>query len=282
MKQAQLLKLNKIIGAFQRVAVAYSGGVDSTLLLTLCADVLGPDNVVAVTGVSQTYTEEEKAAAVRFAKALGVKHVLLETDELACREFVANPDDRCYFCKRELFGKMIRLAAREGASAVLDATNADDLADHRPGRKAAEEAGVVSPFVRAAFRKADIRELSKRLRLTSWDKPANPCLASRIPYGTRITPAALAAIHSGEQFIRRAGFPVVRLRHHGRLAKIEIPVEDFARFLRPLTLRRITAHLKSLGFVWIAFDVEGYRTGSLNASLPALSRSSFKKAQRKK
>jgi uncharacterized protein len=260
-------RLREIIAPFPKAIVAYSGGVDSTLLLRLCSDWLGPGNVIAVTGVSQTYTVEEETAAREFASALHVNHIVLETDELACGEFAENTGNRCYYCKRELYQKIAGLAAREGIPVILDATNADDVADFRPGRKAAEEYGVVSPFVRAGFSKPDIRALSKRLRLPSWDKPANPCLASRVPYGTRITEEVLEKIHAGEKFVRDLGFPVVRLRHHDELARIEIPAEDFPRILKRGTPGKIAAHLKSLGYLWVALDIEGYRTGSLNRVL---------------
>jgi uncharacterized protein len=274
MKRATLSMLTKIIGSYPKVIIAFSGGVDSTLLVRLCSDILGRRNVLAVTGVSQTYTPEERAAATRFAKILGVQHLLLKTDELACSQFAKNPGNRCYYCKRELFDKIAGLALKKGITAILDATNADDLADYRPGRQAAEERGVISPFVLAGVTKKDIRDLSKKLGLPSWDKPANPCLASRVPYGTRITEEILEKIHAGEKFIRKLGFPVVRLRHHGELARIEIPVEDFPRLLKQETLQKIAAHLKILGYLWVALDVEGYRTGSLNQSLDRLARPS--------
>ena len=267
MKPSALNKLNKIISSYSKAIVAFSGGVDSTLLLKLCSDILGRRNVVAITGVSQTYTEEEKRVASRFAEKLGVKHMLLETDELACLEFAENPGNRCYYCKQELYRKIAGAASTKGFPAIFDATNIDDLADYRPGRRAAEERGVISPFVLAGFTKKDIRSLSKKLGLSAWDRPANPCLASRVPYGTRITEEVLGMIHAGEKFIRDLGFPVVRLRHHDQLARIEIPAKDFPRVLKRRTLQKIAAHLKSLGYLWIALDIEGYRTGSLNRSL---------------
>ncbi|OGD15205.1 MAG: TIGR00268 family protein [Candidatus Aminicenantes bacterium RBG_16_63_14] len=260
-------KLNAIIRTRPKALVAFSGGVDSTLLLRVCRDVLGPANVTAVTGVSQTYTPEEKRASRRVARELGVEHVLVETDELSCGAFAANPADRCYFCKSELFGKIAELAKRRGVAAVYDATNADDLSDYRPGRRAAEERGVTSPLVLAGFTKKDVRSLSRKLGLESWDKPANPCLASRIPYGTRITRETLEKVRAGEKFIRDQGFPIVRLRHHGRLARIEVPAADFARLLKPATARKLANRLRSLGYLWIALDVEGYRTGSLNRAV---------------
>jgi uncharacterized protein len=267
MRSSKMIKLNNIIGSNPKAIVAFSGGVDSTLLLRLCSDILGRRNVLAVTGVSQTYTEEEKREASKFAGKLGVKHMLLETDELACREFAENPGNRCYYCKLELYRKIAGVALKKGFPVIFDATNVDDLADYRPGRRAAEERGVISPFVLAGFTKRDIRDISKKIGLPSWDKPANPCLASRVPYGTRITEEVLEKIHAGEKFIRDLGFPVVRLRHHDELARIEIPAEDFPRVLKRGTLQKIAAHLKSLGYLWIALDIEGYRTGSLNRSL---------------
>ncbi len=267
MTPSKMNKLAAIVGRTPKAAVAFSGGVDSSLLLRLAADILGRTNVVAVTGVSQTYTEEERTSARRFARGLGVRHVLIETDELACRAFAENPGDRCYHCKKALFRKVSALARRRGLPVILDATNADDLADYRPGRKAAAEAGVVSPFVLAGWTKKDIRAVSKRLGLASWDKPANPCLASRVPYGTPITADVLERIHAGETVLRRLGFAVVRLRHHGPVARVEVPAADFPRLLRPATAKKIAASLKSLGYDWVALDIEGYRMGSLNRPL---------------
>jgi len=260
-------RLEAVIRSRPKALVAFSGGVDSTLLLKVCRDVLGPENVVAVTGVSQTYTPEEKRTARRAARELGVRHVLIETDELACASFAANPADRCYHCKHELFGRIAALALKLGVDKVYDASNADDLSDYRPGRRATEERGVVSPLVEAGFTKKDVRALSKKLRLPSWDKPANPCLASRIPYGTAITLETLRRVQAGEKFIRGLGFPVVRLRHHGDLARVEVPARDLPRILRPETARRIAARLRTLGYLWTALDIEGYRMGSLNRAV---------------
>ena len=262
-------KLEAVVRSRPRALVAFSGGVDSTLLLKICADVLGPANVTAVTGVSETYTPEEKRAAGRVTRGLGVRHIILETDELACAAFAANPADRCYHCKRELFTKIAELARSLGVDAVYDASNVDDLADYRPGRRATEELGIASPLVEAGFTKKDIRSLSKKLGLPSWDKPANPCLASRIPYGIPITPEILERVWAGEKFLRGLGFPVVRLRHHGDLARIEVPAGDLARLIKPATARRVAAKLRSLGYLWVAADVEGYRMGSLNQAVPA-------------
>jgi len=260
-------KLRAIIRSRAKAVIAFSGGVDSTLLLRVARDVLGPRNVIAVTGISQTYTADEKRTAQRFARELGVEHVLIETDELASGDFSANPADRCYFCKRELLGKILDLARSRGLDAVYDASNVDDLSDYRPGRKALEESGVASPLLEAGFTKKDVRLLSRRLGLPSWDKPANPCLASRVPYGTPITESTLDKIRDGEAFIRKLGFPVVRLRHHGEMARIEVPAGDLARILKPATARKIAARLRGLGYLWTALDIEGYRMGSLNRAV---------------
>jgi uncharacterized protein len=260
-------RLKTIIRSRPKAVVAFSGGVDSTLLLRVARDVLGPRNVIAVTGVSQTYTAEEKRTAQRFARELGVEHVLIETDELASDDFSANPADRCYYCKRELLGKILDLARSRGVDAVYDATNVDDLSDYRPGRKALEESDVASPLLEAGLTKRDVRLLSRKLGLPSWDKPANPCLASRVPYGTPITEETLDKIRDGEAFIRKLGFPVVRLRHHGEIARVEVPAGDLARIVRPATARKIAARLRGLGYLWTALDVEGYRMGSLNRAV---------------
>lgn len=260
-------RLEAVIRSRPRAVVAFSGGVDSTLLLRVCRDVLGRKNVVAVTGVSPTYTAEELRTARRAARDLGVEHVLIETDELACEAFAANPADRCYHCKGALFDRILALAAARGIDTVYDATNTDDLSDYRPGRRAIEERGVTSPLLLAGLAKKDVRRLSKKLGLPSWDKPANPCLASRVPYGTPITLETLDRIRAGEKFIRGLGFAVVRLRHHERLARIEVPAADFARLMKPATARRIAAKLRSLGYLWIALDIEGFRTGNLNRAV---------------
>ena len=260
-------RLEAVIRSRPRAVVAFSGGVDSTLLLRVCRDVLGRQNIVAVTGVSPTYTAEELRTARRVARGLGVEHVLIETDELACKAFAANPADRCYHCKGELFDRILALAAARGIETVYDATNTDDLSDYRPGRRATEERGVTSPLLLAGLAKKDVRRLSKKLGLSSWDKPANPCLASRVPYGTPITLEALEMIRAGEKIIRGLGFPVVRLRHHGELARIEVPAGDIPRLLKPAVARRVAAKLKSVGYFWVAVDVEGYRMGSLNRAV---------------
>jgi uncharacterized protein len=274
--RSKAARLEAVIRARPKAVVAFSGGVDSTLLLKACVDALGPENVTAVTGVSETYTPEERRTARRTARALGVRHVLLETEELACPAFAANPADRCYHCKRELFGRVKELAEGLGAGTFYDASNVDDLADYRPGRRAVEELGVASPLVEAGFTKKDVRALSKKLGLPSWDKPANPCLASRIPYGTPVTLETLSRVRAGEKYLRGLGFPVVRLRHHGALARLEVPAADIPRLIRPATARKVARRLRSLGYLWTAVDLEGYEMGSLNRAVAGRARTAAK------
>jgi uncharacterized protein len=253
-----------LIRSYQKVVVAYSGGVDSSLLVKLCADILGKENVVAITGISQTYTEEEKKIALQITQKFGVELVLLQTDELASDDFAGNPVNRCYHCKKELYGKLTKISESKGIRYILDGTNKDDLGDYRPGRKAAEEFGVISPFVLAGITKSDIRDLSKELELPTWDKPANPCLASRVPYGTRITDSILRKIEAGERALKDLGIKNVRLRHHDTVARIEVSPQDFPKLLDEQTRLKIIGALQNIGYKWIALDLAGYRTGSLN------------------
>lgn len=267
MNTEKLNRLQSIIREYGRVVVSYSGGVDSTLLLKVCCETLGQSNVIAVTGVSQTYTSEEKKNAEFYCNLFGVEHIILHTDELACEEFSKNPSDRCYYCKKELYGKIRSIARQRNIDTLVDATNADDLSDYRPGRAAAGEYGVKSPLVDAEFTKKDIREISQMFGLETWDKPANPCLASRVPYGTRITEPILNQIYQAEKYLRSFGFPVIRIRHHNECARIEIPEEYFIRLLDFFKDLRHIAYLKKLGYSYITLDLEGYRSGSLNEVL---------------
>jgi len=260
-------RLEALIRRRPKAAVAFSGGVDSTLLLKACRDVLGARNVIAVTGVSEITTAEELRAARRLARSLGVEHVLLETRALDSKAFIANTADRCYVCKRGLLARVLSLARERGIDTVYEASNFDDLADYRPGRRAVEEAGVRSPLLEAGLTKRDIRRLSRALGLPGWDRPANPCLATRVPYGTPITAETLGRIRAGERYLRGLGFPVVRLRHHDRLARIEVEAADAPRILRPSTARRIARRMRALGYLWTAVDIEGYRMGGLNRAV---------------
>lgn len=262
-KWARLLSL---LREMQCAVLAYSGGVDSSLLLRAASEVLGP-HLIAVTAVSETYPPAELNAAKDFIRSLGVTHRILRTTELTSEEFVRNSPDRCYFCKKELFEKLRRIAELEGISSVLDGSNTDDLADHRPGRRAAREFSVRSPLVEAEISKPEVRALARRMSLPLWDKPSLACLASRIPYGTRITPAILQTIQTAEDSLRALGFRQVRVRHHGDTARIELDRGDFGRVLTGDVAERINAGLKERGYTYVCLDLGGYRTGSMNEGM---------------
>jgi uncharacterized protein len=228
-------------------------------------DVLGPENVLAITAASATYADEAVDEAVRLAEWLGAPHERLRSTELEDEGFLLNPPERCYYCKSDLYGDLVALASTRGFRAVIDGSHAEDALDFRPGLKALDERGVLSPLKDAGFTKADIRELSRRLGLPTADKPANACLASRFPYGEAITTEKLGRVGRAERVLRDAGFPVVRVRHHGDVARIEVPAEDRDRLLAAAV--EIVPRLKDLGYVWIACDLEGYRSGSMNEAL---------------
>ena len=258
--------LLSLLGEMRLAVIAYSGGVDSALLLRAAAETLGP-NLIAVTADSAAYPPGELELARSFARTLGVRHRVIASNELDREEFVRNGPDRCYYCKRELYGRLRQIADIEGISPVLDGTNADDLQDHRPGRRAARELGVRSPLVEAGLTKQDIRSLARKLALPLWDKPSLACLSSRIPYGTRITPALLSTIHAAEEAVRGFGIGQVRVRHQGDTARIEVDAAAFERLLSGDAARRIAAAIKDLGYTYVCLDLEGYRSGSMNAVL---------------
>lgn len=241
--------------------LAYSGGADSTFLLKVAADTLG-DKVLAVTAVSATYPEEELAFSRKMARMLGGKHLVVRTAELKDKQFSVNPINRCYFCKRELFNKLRRLAILKKFNFVIDAGNVSDKADFRPGTKAREELGVRSPLIEAGFTKNDIRKFSKAFALPTWDKPNLACLASRVPYGIRITPKLLSRINKTENLLRGLGFRQVRARHHDGLCRIEVFRGEIPRLISKSKL--IVDGLKDLGYNYITVDLEGYRVGSMN------------------
>ncbi|NTW65233.1 MAG: ATP-dependent sacrificial sulfur transferase LarE, partial [Nitrospirae bacterium] len=245
---------------------AYSGGVDSSVLLRAASDVLGP-NLIAVTAISETYPPAELEPAKRFAASLGVRHRILATEELTRDEFSRNAPDRCYHCKQELFGKLRQIADAEGIAYILDGTNIDDLRDHRPGRQAAGEFSVRSPLAEAGLTKQDVRDFARRMGMPMWDKPSLACLSSRIPYGTPITRELLKNIQAAEDAIRGLGIRQVRVRHHGDTARIEVEQDDLVRLAAGDVRQRIVGAFKELGYVYICLDLEGYRTGSLNAVL---------------
>ena len=248
--------------------VAYSGGVDSSLLAKVAQDVLG-EKLVAVTACSPLYSERETQAALKLAESLGLQHITVWTDEMKDEKFCANPPDRCYHCKKELFGKLKEMAQEHGLSHVFDGANVDDMDDFRPGMRAVRELGVLSPLQEAGLTKAEIRELSREFGLPTWDKPSMACLASRFPYGEQITPEKLQMLLAAEEYLHTAGFGQLRVRYHGDLARIEVLPEQFPIILK--AVEQIVVAMKGMGFTYVTLDLQGYRTGSMNEVLdPAI------------
>ena len=257
-KEKRLVSLLKGYGS---AVIAYSGGTDSTLLALLAKRALGKDHL-AVTASSQTYTTEELAQAKAIAKKHGFNHLVVTTDELDDPQFSANPVDRCYHCKNHLMKIIHAVALQRGFKTVLDGTNADDGGDFRPGRKAAQEWGVRSPLAEAGLTKAEIRKISQRLGLTTWNKPANACLASRVPYGTAISADVLSRIEKAERALAKMGFKQFRVRHHGDIARIELLPADLAKAMKQRT--RILQHVKNAGYTFVTLDLAGYQMGCFN------------------
>jgi uncharacterized protein len=259
-------RLMQILEAMGGVVVAYSGGVDSSLLLKVSVDVLG-DRALAVTAESETYPAREGAEAIELARRLGARHRVIHTEELAIQHFADNPPERCYYCKTELFEKLLGIAREEGLAAVADGSNVDDADDYRPGMRAAAELGVRSPLREAGLTKADIRELSKELGLTTWNKPSFACLASRFPYGDQITAGKLQQVAAAETLLRGLQLAQARVRHHGDIARIEVDPSEFELITEPSNRTCIVAELRRLGYVYVTLDLRGYQTGSMNEAL---------------
>ncbi len=251
--------------------VCFSGGVDSSFLLAESVGVLGR-NAVALTAVSPSLAQEEGADAKRLASQLGARHLLVETYELDDPRYAANPVNRCYFCKTEVYGKAVERATRLGIPHVLDGFNVDDRGDRRPGRQAARELGVRSPLDELGFTKADIREAARSIHLPVWDKPALACLSSRFPYGTQITTERLTQIARCERVLRELGFRVYRVRYHDTLARVEVAPEELSRLTAPEMRNEITRRFREEGFVYVTVDLQGYRQGSLNEAAGDLAR----------
>lgn len=251
---------------FEDVVIGYSGGVDSTYLAAVALEVLGRDRVLAVTGHSASVPMEQRRTAARIARELGLPHRTIDTGEVDDPRYAANPTNRCFFCKSELWSRLRTVAEHRGGATLLDGSNADDRADWRPGFRAAAEHGVRSPLLESGLTKSDIRALSRARGLETWDQPAAPCLASRIPYGLAVTPARLRAIERAEADLRAIGLSVFRVRHHGDTARLEVAPDEMAHAV--VHGGAIRDALGAAGFAHTVLDVEGFRSGSLNEGLP--------------
>ena len=260
---ARITRLRRLLADLDRVVVCFSGGVDSGYLLAEATGVLG-DRAVALTAVSPSLAPEEGAAARRLAEWIGARHLLVDTAEVDDPRYAANPVNRCYFCKTEVYGQAVREAARLGIPHVIDGFNVDDRGDYRPGRQAAKERGVRSPLDEVGFTKSDVRAAARRIALPVWNKPALACLSSRFPYGTPITPERLTQVAACERVLREHGFTVCRVRYFGRRARIEVAPEEVARFADGTLMADVTARFRTAGFDEVDVDPDGYRQGALN------------------
>jgi uncharacterized protein len=264
--RAKQRALEELLRSLESVVIGYSGGVDSVFLAVAAVDALGAQNVLAVTGRSLAYPDVQHEIAISCARDFGVPHLEIETDELADPNYTANPSNRCYFCKTELWAKLTGIAEARGYHTVLDGSNADDAHDHRPGMRAARERAVRSPLMEVGLSKAEIRLLSRERGLPTWDQPSSPCLSSRIPYGLAVTPDRLRAIEDAENALGALGFRGARVRHHGDAARLEFAPADVDRAHALGT--HIAAAVRAAGFERVLLDIEGYRRGALNEALP--------------
>ena len=262
-----LTRLREVIRAVESAVLAYSGGVDSTLVAAVTHEELG-GRVLAVTIDNALYPQWQAEDASRIAADIGIRHEVIRVDALAVDGVSENTPYRCYHCKLFIFGKLRRIAEREGLAAVLDGANADDPHDHRPGLRAAEELGVISPLRETGITKAMVRNLSRRLGLPTADKPAFACLASRIPYGLRITPERLEMVRQAEDYLHSLGLMQYRVRHHDTIARIEVPPDAIAKLTEPEVREGLVSAFKRIGYTYLTLDLEGFRSGSMNAVLP--------------
>jgi uncharacterized protein len=260
------LRLQEILAGYESVLVAFSGGVDSAYLAIAAQQALGA-RALAVTADSPSYPENHRQLALSIAGSFGFPHEMIRTGELERPEYRANPSNRCYYCKDELYSHLKALAVERGLAVVIDGNNADDRGDYRPGRQAAREHGVRSPLDEADLTKDDIRALAREAGLESWNEPASACLSSRVPYGTEVSNEVLRQIEQAESVLRDLGFRVFRVRHHDTVARLEIARSEMARALDPDVSAQLTAALKTLGYQYVSLDLQGYRLGSLNEAL---------------
>ena len=265
---AKLDRMRAIFAPMRSVIVAFSGGVDSSLVLKVAHDTLG-DRVLALTTTSPTMPDEDRDSALAMARQIGARHVVVDSNELEIPGYAANPINRCYLCKHNLFTVCEAKAAELGIDEIVDGLNLDDLHDYRPGMQAASEKRVRHPLVEAEMTKADVRAVSRAMGLPTWDRPASPCLSSRFPYGTEITPEGLAKVAAGEKLLHSMGFAVARVRYHGDVARLELEQGEIARVFEPAIRDNIDREFKRIGFRFVAIDLKGFRSGSLNEGLIA-------------
>jgi len=268
MLDAKLTKMRAIFSPMRSVIVAFSGGVDSTFVLKVAYDTIG-DRVLALTTTSPTMPDEDRESALAMAQVIGARHLIVESNELEIPGYSANPLNRCYLCKHNLFTVCEAKAGELGIDNIVDGLNLDDLHDYRPGMQAASEKRVRHPLVEAELSKAEIRELSHAMRLPTWDRPASPCLSSRFPYGTEITPDGLAKVAAGERILHAMGFKVARVRFHGEVARLELERSEIARIFETQNRDIVDREFKKIGFRFVAIDLKGFRSGSLNEGVIA-------------
>jgi uncharacterized protein len=264
--QDKLADLKKKIQDMGSLAIAFSGGLDSTFLLKVAHDILH-EKVLAIIAHSATFPEREFRQAEDFVRERNIRYVVINSRELELAGFTTNPLDRCYICKKELFREIVAIARKNGISHIADGANLDDLSDYRPGMLATKELQVVSPLKDCGFTKNDIRLLAREMGLSVWDKPSFACLASRFPYGQEITAEKLVMVERAEQYLLDLGFRQVRVRHHGDLARIEVAFEERQKFFSEKMMDEVYAELKKIGFTYVALDLKGYRTGSMNENI---------------
>jgi uncharacterized protein len=266
-----IARREKLLDALRRygqVAVAYSGGIDSTVVAQAAFEALG-DRAIAVTAVSDSLAAGELEEAIELARRIGIRHRVIQTEEFSDPNYLRNNPDRCYFCKSELYSRLSGMLGELGVDVIASGANSNDLGDHRPGMRAAGEQGVRHPLQECGLSKTDVRELAQAWGLPTWDKPATPCLSSRIAYGEEVTPERVRMIDQAEQWLRQHGLRILRVRYHkGDLARIELPLDELPRFVQPEIRETLIAAFRALGFKFVTLDLEGFRSGSLNGLIP--------------